>query len=111
MQLAIQPAGNANVIRLQGKIMSDLETTEVMDAVKACIFDGKNKVVLDLAGVDWMNSTGLGMLIAARGLLLDVSGGLRLAGLNESVKQLMHLNKLDTIFEIHPDSQAAVQGF
>jgi anti-sigma B factor antagonist len=107
MKLATQDRSDARVISMQGKIMSEVDTAELMDAVKASIYENKNKIVLDLGGVDWMNSTGLGMLIAARSLILEVKGQLRLASLNESVRSLMSLNKLDMIFEIHPDVTAA----
>jgi anti-sigma B factor antagonist len=70
--------------------------------------DNRNKVVLDFAGVDWINSTGLGMLIAANGLLRDIDGEMKLAAVNDSVSGLLKMNKLHLVFDIYPTVENAV---
>jgi anti-sigma B factor antagonist len=110
MKLSTQDQNGACVIRMQGKIMSDLDVTEVLDAVKSAIYENKNKVVLDLEGIEWLNSTGLGMLIAARSQLLEINGQLRLSGMNSSVMHLISLNKLEKVFDIHPTMDDALKS-
>ena len=91
--------------------MGDPETAELMDTVKQALYSNHHKVILDLEGVDWMNSSGMGSLIAAQGLLREVNSELKLAGLSDSVKTVMNLNKLNLVFDIHPDVQAASTSF
>ena len=58
-----------------------------------------------------MNSTGLGTLIAAQGLLREVESELKLVGLNDSVKSVITVNKLNLVFDIHPTVEAASGSF
>jgi anti-sigma B factor antagonist len=99
------------VIALSGKIMGGEDTTPFYEAVNSAVADNKKKVVLDLAGVDWMNSSGLGMLIAGSARLKNVAGQMKLARPNEIVSKLLALNKLDLIIEVHPSITAAAASF
>ncbi len=111
MRVTTHTDGDVFVIGLHGKIMGDPETAEIMDTMKEAMYANHHKVVLDLSGVDWMNSTGLGTLIAAQGLLREVASELKLAGLNDSVKSVMTVNKLNLVFDIHPTVEAASKSF
>lgn len=111
MRVTTHTDGDVFVIGLHGKIMGDPETAEIMDTMKEAMYANHRKVVLDLSGVDWMNSTGLGTLIAAQGLLREVASELKLAGLNESVRSVMTVNKLNLVFDIHPTVEAASGSF
>jgi anti-sigma B factor antagonist len=99
------------VIALTGKIMGGEDTTSFYEAVNSAVAENKKKVVLDLQGVDWMNSSGLGMLIAGSARLTNVAGVMKLARPNEIVAKLLTLNKLDQILEIHPSITAAASSF
>lgn len=111
MRITTRSEGDVFVIGLQGKIMGDPETTEIMDTVKEALFKNQRKVVLDLEGVDWMNSSGMGTLIAAQGLLREVDCQLKLAGLNDSVRNVLTLNKLNLVFDIQSDVKSATGSF
>jgi anti-sigma B factor antagonist len=111
MRISTHTDGDVFVIGLQGKIMGDPETTELLDTVKDAMYANHRKVVLDLAGVDWMNSSGMGTLIAAQGLLREMASEMKLASLNDSVKSVLTLNKLNLVFDIHPTVQDATHSF
>jgi anti-sigma B factor antagonist len=108
MNITTRDEGPVGIISLQGKIMSDADVTEFMETVKACMYNNRSNLVVDFGEVDWINSSGLGMLIAAQNLLLEMNGGMRLARLNETVNKVIQMNKLNRIFEIHPTVDEAV---
>jgi anti-sigma B factor antagonist len=111
MKTATRTLGEVLIVSLHGKIMSSQDTVEMHNAVRAAIEANTRNVVLDLSGLDWMNSTGLGGLVAASGRLRNVDGHLKLAAPNATVSSLLALNKLNLIFDIFPTVEAAVASF
>jgi anti-sigma B factor antagonist len=110
MKITTKDEGSVAVISLHGRIMSDEDVREFMDTVKQCMFDNIQEIVVDFADVDWINSSGLGMLIAAQGLLTEIGGHLRIAALNESVSKVIQINKLHLALQIHPTVATAVES-
>ena len=111
MNVSIRNQGDISVISLQGRILVDSENVEFINTIKASIMDGIKRIIVDLTDTEWMNSSGLGMLIAGRGLLLEVEGQMKLTGLNDSVSKVMHTSKLNLVFDIYPDLDSAVKSF
>ena len=67
-------------------------------------------VVVDLSGVDIMNSSGLGMLVAASRTVGAAGGTLALAGANETLQKLLKMTRLDTVFAQHSTRQEAIES-
>lgn len=111
MKTTATTQGDVKIIALKGKILSSQDTADMHNEVRLALDNNLRKIVLDLSGLDWMNSTGLGALVAVQGRLKNVDGHLRLAALTNSVGDLLKLNKLNLIFEIHPTVAAAVASF
>jgi len=112
MKTTTQNQGDVLVIYLHGKIMGEEPgTTEFHDTITSAIVEGKRKVVVDFANVDWLNSSGLGMLVKSYGILKEVDGQMRLSGMNEPVTEVMVSTRLDLVFEIHQSVQSAIASF
>ena len=103
--------GDVAVISLKGKLMGGPETQEIHDKVKQLVNDGTIKIVIDLAKVKWMNSSGLGALMGAMTTLRNAKGDLKLANTTEKVQSLFMITKLITIFESHENVEKAVESF
>jgi anti-sigma B factor antagonist len=99
------------VLALEGKCMGGPETMPFMDEVRTLVDGGTKKMVVDLGAVPWMNSAGLGILIAARARLRSAGGQLRLARPNDTVSAVLILNNLGLIFGIHATIDEAVAAF
>ena len=69
------------VLSLSGKMMGGPETTALHDHIRSLMSDGISKVVIDLGGVKWINSSGLGVLMAAMTTLKNADGQMKLAKL------------------------------
>lgn len=80
---------------------------KVLDAVDG----GARKVVIDFENTGYIDSSGLGALVSLAKKLRESGGELRLAGLNEDLRTLFELTKLDTLFQIAETADQALQGF
>lgn len=99
------------VIEPKGKIMGGPESTELHDLLHDMIDRGKLKVVIDLGKVDWMNSTGLGLLISGLTTLRKAGGELRLAKVTDKIESLLAITKLITVFKAYDSVEEAVNSF
>jgi anti-sigma B factor antagonist len=98
------------VLSLSGKMMGGPETTALHDHVKGLVKDGINKVVIDLGGVKWINSSGLGVLMATMTTLKNADGQLKLANVTEKVESLLMITQLMRIFETYTTVERAVSS-
>jgi len=80
---------------------------KVLDAVET----GDTKFVVDFSATGYIDSSGLGALVLLAKKVREVGGDLRLAGLNDDLRTLFELTKLDTLFAIAPSVEEAVSAF
>ncbi len=99
------------VLQPGGKLMGGPETTSIHDAVKELVDQGIKKVVLDMSKVKWLNSVGLGTIMAARTTLSNAEGELKLAGLQDKARGLFAISKLDTLFKNYSTAERAAADF
>ena len=99
------------VLQLSGKLMGGTETQEVHKHIKGLIADNIHKVVIDLAKVKWMNSSGLGILMASYTTLKNKGGDLKLANVTEKVNSLLMITQLMTIFKTYDSVDRALASF
>ena len=111
MKLSHREEAGVGILEPRGKIMGRPDATMLHDQLHDFIKQGKLKVVIDLKDVDWMNSTGLGILIAGLTTLRNNRGDLKLANVTEKIQSLLTITKLITVFEAHDSVEAAIQSF
>ncbi|HHJ52113.1 MAG TPA: anti-sigma factor antagonist [Caldithrix abyssi] len=96
------------VLTLSGKMMGGPETTAVHDHIRGLINDGIKKVVIDLGDVKWINSSGMGVLMACMTTLRNADGKLVLARVSEKVNSLLMITQLIKVFETYETVDRAV---
>lgn len=111
MKLSYHEENSVIIIEPKGKIMGGPESTELHDLLHELIDQGKKMVVIDLSKVDWMNSTGLGLLISGLTTLRKAGGELKLAMVTEKIQSLLTITKLITIFKTYDTVEEAVKSF
>ena len=84
---------------------------ELKDKVLKALEDGELKFVLDFSSTEYIDSSGLGVLVSVSKKIREAGGELCLAGLNEDLRMLFELTKLDTLFKICDKTDEAVQSF
>src|SRR5579863_2017982 len=98
------------VVDCAGRIVFGEETAELRDQVKALITSG-SRIILNLAEVTYIDSGGLGTLVALYTTARNAGGAVKLARLTQRVGDLLQVTKLLTVFEVYPSEEAAVQSF
>ena len=96
------------ILTLSGKMMGGPETTSLHDHIRGLVNDGITKVVIDLSGVKWINSSGLGVLMAVMTTLKNAGGMMKLANITEKVESLLMITQLMRIFETYDSVERAV---
>ena len=111
MKIKTREQYNAVVIELKGNVMGGPEAQEFNDLLHKMIDEGKKNLVVDLASVKFMNSSGLGMLISGFTTMKNGQGMLKLANATEKIESLLVITKLITIFEHFESVDEAVNSF
>ncbi|HYZ83380.1 MAG TPA: STAS domain-containing protein [Bryobacteraceae bacterium] len=102
---------NVTILRLKGRLIAGQPTTDLRDKVKELVQLERTRIVLDLAGVDYIDSTGLGQVVIGFTTVQRAAGALKLLNLNRRNIELLVLTKLSTVFEIFDDETEAVNSF
>ena len=111
MKLSAREDQGIVILEPKGKIMGGPDATVLHDKLHELINQGKKKVIIDLAKVDWMNSTGLGILISGLTTMRNNGGELKLSNVTEKIQSLLTITKLITIFETFDTVDQAVESF
>ena len=113
MSLTIQSHEHegVRVLVLHGRLVAGPESTQLRETVQASSEAGQLNVVLDLAGVDFIDSTGLGALVIGFTTMRKGGGMLKLLNLNRRNIELLILTKLTAVFELFTDEQDAINSF
>jgi len=99
------------VIHLSGSLSAWPETLPGLPHIEELLQQSEKKVILDLSGVDHIDSSGLQVIFDAFSQVRKAGGALRLAGANERVARPFKLTRLDTILSFYPNVTAACQEF
>jgi len=96
-----------NVLPLKGEI--DLHVSPIVTASLTAMIEKKpESVVIDLSDVTYIDSAGLAALIQAMQKVEDYGGKFLLAGLQETVRSIFEISRLDQVFQIFPDADTAL---
>jgi len=72
---------------------------------------GRSKIILNLAEVNYIDSSGIRELVSGYATIKDKGGQLKMARLTEKVREMLEITNLYTIFEDYPDEQSAIRSF
>lgn len=103
--------GDVTVIDMEGRITLGEGSALLRDLVKENLSKGRKKIVMNLAGVNYIDSTGLGELVSGYRLVKSEGGELKLLNLSKKVTDLLQITKLYTVFDIHSQEAQAVGSF
>jgi len=110
MSLSTSRQGDVSIVRL-GDQLTVGNRQDLKSAVQVGLDAGERKFLLDCSGTGYIDSSGLGALVTIARRVREAGGQIRLAGLNDDLRSLFELTKLDTLFAIYPDAADALQGY
>lgn len=102
---------NVTVLDLKGRERIRGIIVGLHKSIQCLAEEGKTQVLLDLAYVKHIDSSGLGELIASHATLEKKGGALKLMHMTESVRELMTITKLLTVFDVYDDEPSALASF
>jgi anti-sigma B factor antagonist len=102
---------NCVIIEFKGNVMGGPDAIELNTKLHELIDGGKKNVVVDLAKVKFMNSSGLGMLIGGLTTMRNAGGDLRIANAADKIESLLIITKLITVFEHFRSLDEAIASF
>jgi anti-sigma B factor antagonist len=110
LELTTKEREGVTIVTMKGRLTVG-EASVPREKVNELVAAGKVNVIFDLAGVDYIDSTGLGSLVICFTSIKKAGGALKLLKLNKRNIELLVLTKLHTIFEVFSDEQDAVNSF
>ncbi len=111
MKLKTREQDGVLILEVKGRMLGGPEAAVFHDTIKGEIAKGHKHFVLDLGGVDWMNSSGLGLLIGGLTTIRNAGGDLKLAAVTDKIESLLMITKLVTIFESYTTVEEALKSF
>lgn len=107
MELEVQDAGDTRIITVRDARIDAAVAIGFKEAVRKAAAEGPARVVIDLAAVSFLDSSGLGALVAAMKLLAP-DRALELAALQPNVARVFRLTRMDSVFRIHEGREEAL---
>ncbi len=111
MKIKQNPQDEVMVLELSGKIMGGPDFDKFKDEIAKVVEGGFKKVVLDLSGVPWINSTGLGILITGYHSIKAADGQLKICSVKERVLSIFYISQLENIFDVFETREEAIASF
>jgi anti-sigma B factor antagonist len=111
LTLKTREVSGVTILDLTGKITLGEGGKALRDEVRAHLAKGVRKMVLNLAEVSYIDSSGLGELVSAYTATKNLGGELKLMNLTHKVRDLLVITKLLTVFDVKEDEAAAVASF
>lgn len=103
--------GEVSVVALNGRIVLGEESNLLREKIKSLIGEGKKKIVLNMANVTYIDSAGLGILVAAHVSAKNQGAALHLSNLGNKFHDVLQLTRLLTVFSVYDTEADAISSF
>jgi anti-sigma B factor antagonist len=111
LKIESREVAHVSILDIHGRIVLGEEIHQLRDAVRELLKQDKKKIILNLANVDYIDSSGVGELVGSFTTVRNAGGELKLLNLTEKVKDILYVTKLYTVFDIKDDEFHAVKSF
>ncbi len=111
MTIAVHEVKTIPVLDLKGRITMGEGSVQIRDTIRDLVGKGQRSILLNLGDVNYIDSSGLGELVAAYTTARNVGAELKLLNLSKKVHDLLQLTKLYTVFEVYDDEAIAIASF
>jgi anti-sigma B factor antagonist len=111
LKITTREVDGVTILDVVGRITLGKESGMLRDTVRDLAAQGKKKILLNLAQVDYIDSTGVGELVGSFTTVRNAGGELKLLNLSQKVNDVLHVTKLYTVFDVKEDEFTAVKSF
>ena len=109
MKIRQKEVFGAVVLELNGKLTGGPEAETFRNIFRTLIDEGKAKIIVNLKKVDWINSTGLGILISGYTSVRKAGGDLVLCNVGDRIDSILYVTKLNLLFQSFDSEEAAAE--
>ncbi len=110
MKIKQNPAEKVMILELSGKIMGGPDFDKFKDEIAKVVDGGYKDVILDMSGVPWINSTGLGILITGYHHIKAAEGSMMICNVKERVLSIFYISQLENIFDVYETREEALKA-
>jgi len=110
MKIKEEKINDVSVLVLEGRLDAS-SAKDVKEKVGTLIKENRVRIVMDMGAVDFMDSSGLGSLVASLRSVNKLGGDIKIASLQDPVRVIFELTRLHRVFEIFDDKDGAVDSF
>jgi len=111
MKINFRAVDGISILDMNGRITLGDDTATLRQAIGSLIAEGRKSVLLNLHEVPYIDSSGIGELVAAFTNIRNSGGELKLLHLTHKVRTLLQITKLYTVFDVQDDESAAIHSF
>jgi anti-sigma B factor antagonist len=111
MKLSTRQVDGVTILDLSGRITLGEGSVQLRDAIRDLLGKGQKKILLNLADVNYIDSSGIGELVSAYTTVRNQGGELKLLNLTKKVHDLLQITKLYTVFDIKDDEASAIASY
>ena len=111
MKSQVRDRGDVRIVELSGKITIGSGDVKIRELIDEALAAGKKNIVLDLAGVSTIDSSGIGEMVACYTTVTKKGGHLKLLRLSPKINDILQVTQLITVFEVFEDEAEAVRSF
>ena len=111
VKLSTRQVGDVTVVDAAGRITLGEGASTFRETVRDLAANGHKKILLNLADISYIDSSGIGELVSAYTTVANQGGTMKLLNLTKRVQDLLQITKLYTVFEVHNDEAKAVRSF
>jgi anti-sigma B factor antagonist len=111
LKMTNREVDGVSVVALDGRIVLGEESNALREKVKSLIAEGKKKIVLNMANITFIDSAGLGTLVASHHSAKSQGAALKLAHLGSKFQEVLQITKLLTVFDVYNTEAEAVASF
>ena len=111
LKILERQAGDITVLDMEGRITIGEGSVALRSAVRRLLEEGKKNILLNLAGVGYIDSSGIGELVSSYTAIKNQEGQLKLLSLTEKLRDLLTITKLLTVFDAYDTEAEALKSF
>ena len=108
--IQIRQAGKVTLMDVSGRLTS-FEAQAFRDAIQRLLRQGDNNIVLNLTGLDYLDSSGIGELVRNYVAVVKKGGAMKVVGLAPKVDEILKVTQLYQVFPEFPDEESALESF
>ena len=111
LRMTEREVSGVTAVDLDGRIVLGEESNSFRERVKGLLANNHKKIVLNMSNVTYIDSAGLGTLVATFHSARSQGGTLKLSNLGSKFKEVLQVTKLMTVFDVYDSETAAIQSF